>query len=292
MFEPGVISTAAVETAPAFTPDGKTVYFSRGNNAGASIVVSHRQGAHWSKPSLAPFSGVWCDMEPSVSPDGKFLIFVSNRPVTAGGAVLDGRWSNKAYPGLGGNLWRVELTASGPSEPVRLPEAVNVGSSVFAPAIFPDGSLLFMSPDAKTNRFQLWRSTLVNGAYQPAERVAFAQPDATECDPAVSPDGRYVVFSSTRAPALAMDLFIVFRENAGWGTPLHLGPEVNSPGSDTEARLSPDGKTLYFSSDRLLPVKYPRTRAQTQAELERAEAYDNGLYNIWQVSLAPWLEQR
>jgi Tol biopolymer transport system component len=67
---------------------------------------------------------------------------------------------------------------------------------------------------------------------------------------------------------------------------------VNSPGSDTEARLSPDGKTLYFSSDRLKPVRFPRTKQTTLADLERAEAYDNGLYNIWQVSLEPWLTKR
>jgi Tol biopolymer transport system component len=179
------------------------VFFSRGNNASASILVSHRQGLHWSKPTLAPFSGSWCDMEPSVSPDGTYLIFVSNRPAKAGDAVLDGRWSNKDHPGLGGNLWRVEIKASGYGEPVRLPDQVNLGSSVFAPAIFADGSLLFMSPDAQTNRFQLWRSAFTGGAYQPAERVPFAQRDATECDAAVSADGSFVVFSSTRPPAFS-----------------------------------------------------------------------------------------
>ena len=35
-----------------------------------------------------------------------------------------------------------------------------------------------------------------------------------------------------------------------WGTPVNLGPTVNSPHLDCSATLSPDGQTLYFTSDR------------------------------------------
>jgi WD40-like Beta Propeller Repeat len=134
-------------------------------------------------------------------------------------------------------------------------------------------------------------------------------------EPAVSPDGnlwRVGIRRSLTAPinplnachsrsvtppsatprSRAMDLFIFFKQGKGLGTPVHLGAEVNSPGSDRGARLSPDGKTLYFSNDRLLPVRFPRTKQTTLADLESAEAYDNGLSNIWQVSLEPWLAKK
>jgi len=67
-----------------------------------------------------------------------------------------------------------------------------------------------------------------------------------------------------------------------WGTPVHLGDLVNSPGSDAEARLSPDHKTLYFSSERLA----------SGASSQPRPSWDNGKYNIWHVSLVPWLKQR
>jgi len=42
---------------------------------------------------------------------------------------------------------------------------------------------------------------------------------------------------------------------------------------DNEPHLSPDHRTLYFSSDRMLPVHFPRTPAQAQADLERINSW-------------------
>jgi hypothetical protein len=87
-------------------------------------------------------------------------------------------------------------------------------------------------------------------------------------------------------------LYISFREAHGWGKPIDLGTEVNGDGTtDTnEARLGPDHRTLYFSTDRATRPRFPRTRAQAEADLARIAAWDNGTQNIWSVSLAPWLE--
>jgi WD40 repeat protein len=110
----------------------------------------------------------------------------------------------------------------------------------------------------------------------------------------VAPDESYAVFSSSRPPTAADggDLFIVRRARDGrWAAPVHLGAEVNSPGSDAEARLSPDGRTLYFSSNRVVPVSFPRSHTDAVRDLERLR-WDNTLYNIWQVDLSPWLDAR
>ena len=88
-----------------------------------------------------------------------------------------------------------------------------------------------------------------------------------------------------------MDLFIVFRRNGNWETPIHLGNTINSPTSDAEARLSPDGRTLYFSSERIAFVKQPLSPTERKQAVQDME-WNNGLYNIWQVSLAPWLDAR
>src|SRR5579859_1318669 len=62
IFAPGVISGPASERAPAFSPDGATVYFMRGNVAQSAIMLSHRIGKEWSEPQVAPFSGIWRDI--------------------------------------------------------------------------------------------------------------------------------------------------------------------------------------------------------------------------------------
>jgi hypothetical protein len=81
----------------------------------------------------------------------------------------------------------------------------------------------------------------------------------------------------------------VFRDGGVWGEPIHLGDVLNSPTSDAEPRLSPDLKTLYFSSERVLPVRFPRLRAAAMDDLKRMESWDNSLYNIWFTPLQPLL---
>jgi outer membrane protein OmpA-like peptidoglycan-associated protein len=45
------------------------------------------------------------------------------------------------------------------------------------------------------------------------------------------------------------DLYVILKDSLGeWGTPVHLGPAINTPGFEISPFLSKDGSTLYFSS--------------------------------------------
>lgn len=50
-------------------------------------------------------------------------------------------------------------------------------------------------------------------------------------------------------------------------------------------RLGPDHETIYFSSDRAVPVKFPRTKEQAQQDYERMETWDNSNSNIWVLKI-------
>jgi hypothetical protein len=288
VFGPGVISGSAHEAAPAFTPDGNTLYFQRSTAAASVILVTHPRGTGWSQPQIAPFSGVWSDLEPAMAPDGSFLIFISDRPITAGGKTLEGFYNGKKQNG--GNLWRVERRGEGWSDAVRLPDTVNRSTTMFAPCIVADGSVYFMEPYGEKHRFRLYRSQYRNGTYQPAEPLPFGDGTYSDVDPAVAPDESFMIFGSGRPPATSMDLFIVHREAGQWGTPQHL-TELSSEGSDAEPRLSPELKTLYFSSERVTPIAFPRSRADAQKDLQRIHEWDDGQYNIWSVSLTELLQK-
>jgi hypothetical protein len=277
VFAPGIISGPEHDTAPAFTPDGRTVYFSRSDGDASTILVSRRTQAGWSMPAVAPFSGEWRDMEPVMAPDGRYLVFVSNRPPQRGAAPLDGFFNAKHLPGRGGNLWRVDWSAAGWSEPQHLPQTVNGDASTFAPALAADGTLFFMHPAADRGRFHLFYAARVRGEYQAPQPLPFSADTVTDVDPAVAPDQSFMVFASSRAPARELELFIVFRRHGEWQTPQHLDGGIAAPGSNAEARLGPDGRTLYFSSERLA------------ADAPPGADWNNGKYNIWRVSLAPWL---
>lgn len=271
IFAPGIVSGPAHDSAPAFAPDGRTVYFSRSNASGSTILVSHLQsGGKWSNPEVAPFSGTWDDLEPAMSPDGSFLIFISSRPADGKGKPLDGFFNGNTQPGHGGNLWRVSLISAKRNEPARLPDNVNRSSNIYAPSVVSNGSIYFMEASGEKRRFRLFRSQFTNGVYQSPETVSFSTGDATDVDPAVAPDESFAIFGSSRQPAAqSIDLFIVFHKNGVWGEPVHMGTEINSPGSDAEPRLSPNGKTVYFSSERVMPIAFPRTLESADRDLER-----------------------
>ena len=285
VFGPGTISGAAHDSAPAFTPSGGTVYFGRSNAQQSVILVADRdKHGGWTPPRVAPFSGEWNDMEPAMSPDGRFIVFISNRPDVEGGAPVEGFFGGK--PQKGGRLWRADRTRDGWSPPYRLPDRVNTGTSIYAPSVAADGSVYFMTTDKTTARFRLYRSQYRDGAYENPATLSFSDGTFTDVDPAVSPDESFLIFGSSRKAGQGIDLFVVFRKGDGWGDPVHLGDTINSPLSDAEPRLSPDGKTLYFSSERTVPVQFPRTAAQAADDAKRMETWDNGNYNIWQVPLA------
>ena len=139
-------------------------------------------------------------------------------------------------------------------------------------------------------RFRLWRAQWQGDSYAPATAVSFGDPATQDVDPAVAPDESFIVFASARPGSDKPErLFIARREGDHWGKPVDLGDAINGASDTNGARLGPDGRTLYFTSDRVTPPHLPRTRAQAQADLARAQAWDNGLTNVWRVSLEPWL---
>ena len=253
LFAPGEIPTTALRSAaPAFSADGKTVLLglSPGND-GISVMQSHLESGKWTVPELPVFSGKYHDLEPVFSPDGKYLIFASNRPATAGGAVIDGNYDGRKITGGGGNLWKIKYSKKEWGIPEILPALINANNSVFSPAIAGDGSLYFMRADSGT-KFHIYRAQMRHGKFEKPVPASFTNYKYGDFDPAVAPDESFLVFSSPRPPALphTADLFIVFRGPKGWGDPIDLRLVLSEIVYGVEARLSPDHKTLYFSNSR------------------------------------------
>ncbi|GAB3790744.1 hypothetical protein GCM10028797_28070 [Dyella agri] len=183
------------------------------------------------------------DFEPTMAPDGSYLIFISNRPTVPGGKPLDGYWGGKSRPGRGGNLWRVDFKDGAWDAPTRLPDLVNVSTATYSPAVAADGSVYFTHPDPLTHHTRLYVSHCSDGRFQPPQPLSFSDGVTADYDPAVVPDQSFLVFSSNRAPTPpgSSNLFVTFAAADGWSTPVPL----DSAG--IEARLDPDLHTLYFT---------------------------------------------
>ena len=80
----GTVSTNLNERDMAISPDGKEMYYTIQSGKGilSTIVGRTKSASGWSDAEVASFSGVFNDLEPAFSPDGKRLFFCSNRPLS------------------------------------------------------------------------------------------------------------------------------------------------------------------------------------------------------------------
>ena len=85
LFGEGVVSTGEYESHPAFTPDGRTLYFVRSTPEFTdwTIFVTDFAVGRWAPPKVAPFSGKHRDADPFIPADGKQLYFISDRRLMA-----------------------------------------------------------------------------------------------------------------------------------------------------------------------------------------------------------------
>ncbi|BCX44101.1 MULTISPECIES: TolB family protein [Stenotrophomonas] len=158
------------------------------------------------------------------------------------------------------------LVAASPAASQSRPLQIVGPAERFAPGVAStqyDEIRLTLSPDGKTalwfsrNRpggpggYDIWVSHHDGQRWQPATPVSFNTP-GRDFDPAFSADGHVVYFCSDRAGGQGGDdLYRVSMGSDGrFGEPVNLGPAVNSAADEFAPMLSPDGRTLLFSSDR------------------------------------------
>ena len=284
IFAPGIISGPANDGSPTFMPDGQTLFFTR-SGATWSVILESRKIApaanSWSTPVIAAFSGEWPDSSPSLSPDGSFVVFNSIRP-------FDDNPAHRAA-----QLYRSEKIASGWGKPARLSDAVNISHSIWKPSIAADGSLYFLSIDPKGQK-RLYSSKFAKGTYETAQPLSFSDGSTGDVDPEIAPDQSFLVFSSSgRLPNDSKDhLYISLRKGGAWGEVMpirYAGDDKPGRSADDDPTLAPDKQVLFFSSDRSIPVDFPRTREAAKADLKRLNLWDNSNANVWSISLKSWI---
>ena len=133
---------------------------------------------------------------------------------------------------------------------VALPAGRGPGK-IISPRLTDGGATLYFTFRGEDGQADIYRARLVRERWQSAEPVAELNSAADDIGPVLTPDGRELYFYSNRPGGLGgFDLYVARREGARWGTPRNLGPTVNSPAHEYDPTLSPDGRSLYFSSNR------------------------------------------
>ena len=232
---PDVISTGAEEYRIAFTPDGSTAYFARGDGffpqtQRATIVESRLVDDAWSEATVIGFSGDHPDIDPWVSPDGTSLYFSSIRPVE-GVARRDA------------DLWRVDRKGDDWGDPIHL-GAVNSDANELGGSVSADGVLWFASDRA--GAWDLYTAQPAADGYAEPEPVEALNTPLWEFNPAISTDGSTLLFTSIgREDGSGLgDLFVSKLVGDAWSEPRPL--LVNTSADEYHASWSSDGSTVYF----------------------------------------------
>jgi hypothetical protein len=273
---PQTVSTAFHDFAASITPDGRSLLFTRTDSGFTrmTLMQSSLKDGQWQAAAVLPFSGQWNDGDGVLSPDSKRYVFISNRPASGAQAKADL------------DLWEVEKTANGGwSEPRRLPDTINSSVNEIYPSLAGDGTLYFGRAGADN---QLFRSRLAGGVWQapellPVSGVSFA----------IAPDQSFAIVGMMDA-SRNLDLYRVMREGDVWSKPVRLGSAVNTPLMEYASSVTPDGRSLLFSSTRREgSVSWPRAQALTSAAQVADElngAVFNGSRNVYAVPIGRMME--
>ncbi|QEC53262.1 outer membrane protein OmpA-like peptidoglycan-associated protein [Anseongella ginsenosidimutans] len=138
-------------------------------------------------------------------------------------------------------------------EPVNLGETVNSIHDEYLPAITVDGSTLVFTRKTQQGE-DFYTSSRSDSTWSRAVFLSevINTPVYNEGAEALSADGRTIYFTICAKPGGmgSCDIYYSRFNGSQWSAPLNLGHPVNSPAWESQPSLSPDGRTLYFASNR------------------------------------------
>ena len=296
MFAPGIISTDLDEAGGTFSRDGRDFYFTllapyTTNPHFGIICVSHFRDGAWQEPEVVSFSGKSLDFGPQLSPDGNQLYFDSIRPVPN---------AKRAHF----RIWVSQRSGNGWSEPTPLEAPINEDDSDNVdPALAANGDMYFASNRGDpAGHFHIYFAQRTSRHYeQPDKLGSEINSEFNEASPAISPDGKMLVFASTAAPEDAarrrpqdliaggkpyprQDLYLSINRGGHWMPATHLEHGINSSAEEVYPSFSPDGKFLFWGSERS-QFEIP-TQRMDRARVEKLwQGPLNGRGNIYFISV-------
>lgn len=245
---PETVNSPGIEIyEPNFTPDGKSLVFTRGSagkNTDLMSVPIRRDGTPTGTPTpLRGLATEFDEIDGMLGTDG-FLYFYSDRP-----------------GGLGGyDLYSAKRLPDGSFEtPVNLGPGVNSEFNDYDPCLSPDRKFLYFASNRHSagseEDYDLYVCLRTAEGWSKPRALAGLNTPTIEWEPMLARDGRTLYFNGNRPRPSAdgngtrtdFDLFAATLDRkAGWGNVSNLGPEVNSENDEFDPAIHPRSDALLF----------------------------------------------
>jgi len=218
-----------------FSPDARTLYFIRELEDGPAMMQSGQGVYGWTRPREIHFKKGLVVREACFNPDETSLLLVLRDEKDGSEALYI---SNREAKG-----W------SSPEEITDTPPGQGIGSlsvSLSGTVCYSEKINPGHHPDIQITHYR-------NQQYLPPWNPgANINTPYRETDPFITPDEKYLLFSSDRPGGYGgADLYIsLFIRGRGWGPAINLGPSINTERDEGRPYLSPDGEYLFFSRNR------------------------------------------
>lgn len=247
LFLPDIVSTDNFEhSSPTISLDGSEIYWSRiehplSQDAKHKIVYSKRVDNQWSEPKIASFSGINSDDGPRFNQDYSRIYFHSK--------ITSSENSDYHY-----DIFYTEKIDDGWSIPKKLEGEINTEEIESDPSFTSDGTLVFCRHNKEASKDEFLFTMTTNESYNSPEKIYNeTENNFINVNPFINKEGDILLFGSVnRSDGFgACDLYVSFlTEDNGWSEPINLGDSINTRANERFPSLSPDGKYLFFVSNR------------------------------------------
>jgi len=191
------------------------------------------------------------DYAPSLSADGKTMIFTSRRPETKGGGI-DVEADRKYFEDIYITTWNEEKNIWEDAEQIR--GNLNTEGHDASLSLSPDAKQIFIyrNVEDETRSGDICMSKInETGKWSAAHPIESPiNSSYFESSASITPDGNYLYFVSERKGGIGNGDIWVSKKigKHEWGEPVNLGAMVNTIEDEISVYIHPDGKTLFFSS--------------------------------------------
>ena len=135
------------------------------------------------------------------------------------------------------------------SSPENINPQILSDGEFYPTAVSYDGKDLYLVKKG-TKNMDIYLSHYVNGEWTVAKPLnKNINSSSDENAATITKDGNTMYFTSNRSGSRGFDIYKSVKEADGeWGKAENLGKVINTKGDEATPSISPDGKTLYFSS--------------------------------------------